>query len=68
MVSFHALFSLGGMIGSGMGGVAAAAHIDPFIHLAVAGLLLAVAAAFAPGACWRICLARCLSADALGSR
>ena len=47
MVSFHALFSLGGMIGSGMGGVAAAAHVDPFIHLATAGLLLAVAAVFA---------------------
>ena len=47
MVSFHALFSLGGMIGSGMGGVAAAARIDPFIHLAMAGLLLAAAAVFA---------------------
>src|SRR5258708_6114625 len=39
MVSFHALFSLGGMIGSGMGGVAAAARIDPFIHLAMAGVV-----------------------------
>ena len=47
MVSFHALFSLGGMIGSGMGGAAAAARIDPFIHLAMAGLLLAAAAVFA---------------------
>jgi hypothetical protein len=47
MVSFHALFSLGGMIGSGMGGFAAAARIDPFTHLATAGLLLAVAAVFA---------------------
>lgn len=47
MVSFHALFSLGGMIGSAMGGVAAAARIDPFTHLALAGLLLAVAVVFA---------------------
>jgi len=47
MVSFHALFSLGGMIGSGMGGVAAAARIDPFIHLTMAGLLLAIALVFA---------------------
>jgi hypothetical protein len=47
MVSFHALFSLGGMIGSGMGGVAAAERIDPFIHLTTAGFLLAVAAVFA---------------------
>jgi MFS family permease len=49
MVSFHALFSVGGMIGSGMGGMAAAARIDPFIHLSMAGLLLAVAAVFATG-------------------
>jgi hypothetical protein len=47
MVSFHALFSLGGMIGSGTGGVAAAARIAPSTHLTTAGLLLAVAALFA---------------------
>ena len=58
MVSFHALFSLGGMIGSGMGGFAAAARIDPFIHLAMAGLLLAVGAVFAT---------RCLLADLPGA-
>jgi hypothetical protein len=47
MVSFHALFSLGGMISSGMGGIAAAKRIDPLVHLATAGLLLAIAAVFA---------------------
>ena len=33
MTTFHAMFSLGGMIGAGMGGLAAALGISPAIHL-----------------------------------
>jgi hypothetical protein len=47
MVTFHALFSLGGMIGSAMGGVAAARALAPLPHLAGIGLLLAVATVLA---------------------
>jgi len=47
MVGFHALFSLGGMLGAGLGGVAASLGISPLMHLPVAALVLATAAIFA---------------------
>ncbi|HEV7500066.1 MAG TPA: MFS transporter, partial [Vicinamibacteria bacterium] len=47
MVTFHALFSLGGMIGSAMGGLAAARGIPPLPHLAGIGLALAAVTALA---------------------
>ena len=47
MVAFHALFSLGGMIGAAMGGLAAARGIPPLPHLVAVGLLLALGTAFA---------------------
>jgi predicted MFS family arabinose efflux permease len=43
MVSFHALFSFGGMLGSLMGSVAAARSIAPQWHLAAVGAVLAAA-------------------------
>jgi len=43
MVSFHALFSFGGMIGSLMGSVAAGHAIEPRWHLAAVGGVLAAA-------------------------
>jgi MFS family permease len=33
MSRFHAMFSIGGMIGAGLGGAVAARHIEPFPHL-----------------------------------
>jgi MFS family permease len=47
MVAFHALFSLGGMIGAAMGGLAAAGGIAPLPHLITVAALLAVATGFA---------------------
>jgi MFS family permease len=47
MVGFHALFSLGGMTGAGIGGVAASLGIAPWVHLPVAAIVLATAAIFA---------------------
>ncbi len=47
MVGFHALFSLGGMVGAGIGGLAAGLGIKPLLHLPVAALCLAAAAVFA---------------------
>lgn len=47
MVSFHALFSLGGMAGAGMGGIAAQLGIRPEAHLPAAGLVLGIATLFA---------------------
>ncbi|MGD6747253.1 MFS transporter [Streptomyces sp. BH106] len=48
MPSFHAAFSLGGMVGSGLGGLVAA-HLTPTKHLmAIAVLGLAVTACAAP--------------------
>ena len=47
MVGFHALFSLGGMVGAGIGGLAAARHISPRWHLSLAALVLACVTAFA---------------------
>ncbi len=44
MVSFHALFSLGGMLGSLMGSLAASHAIHPQWHLAAVGAALAAAA------------------------
>jgi MFS family permease len=39
MSSFHALFSVGGMAGAGIGGAVASLGIDPSIHLAGAGVV-----------------------------
>ncbi len=47
MVSFHALFSLGGMTGAAMAGLAAALKISPRLHLTVAGALILIATLFA---------------------
>jgi predicted MFS family arabinose efflux permease len=47
MVAFHALFSLGGMVGALMGALAAARGLTPRWHLATVAVLLAVATAFA---------------------
>jgi MFS family permease len=40
MSRFHALFSLGGMLGAGVGGVVANAHVGPRTHFAVASIIL----------------------------
>jgi MFS family permease len=40
MASFHALFSVGGMLGSAAGGAIAAAGIPPVVHFTVAALIL----------------------------
>ena len=45
MASFHALFSLGGLVGAGIGGVAAAGGVGVAPHLAATALALAVAGA-----------------------
>ena len=45
MVSFHALFSIGGMIGALLGSVAARYGIGPALNLGVVGLAMAVFAA-----------------------
>ena len=47
MVGFHALFSLGGMVGAAMGGLAASRHVPPVVHLPAAASALAVAVFFA---------------------
>lgn len=47
MVGFHALFSFGGMIGAGLGGLAASQGVAPIVHLPVAAIALATAAVFA---------------------
>lgn len=50
LASMHAAFSFGGMTGAGLGGLAAAAGLDPETHLAVvAALMLAGAAIAASG-------------------
>jgi len=46
MVSFHALFSLGGMVGSAIGGMAAGHRVAPLPHLAVAAVALNCSAFF----------------------
>ena len=46
MVSFHALYSFGGMIGSLTGGFAASRFIDPARHLIAAGLSIAIVSFF----------------------
>jgi MFS family permease len=43
MSRFHGMFSLGGMLGAGIGGVAAARGIMPLPHFAVSGLANALA-------------------------
>jgi len=40
--SFHASFSLGGLVGAGAAGAAASAGLDPSRHFAIAGLALAL--------------------------
>ncbi|HVT93930.1 MAG TPA: MFS transporter [Bryobacteraceae bacterium] len=47
MTTFHALFSIGGMVGSGMGGGAAALGLSPAAHLSLAALLLVLPCLFA---------------------
>ena len=50
MSRLHALFSIGGMVGAAIGGVAAARHLSPLIHFAIAALVCLLATAlFAPG-------------------
>jgi hypothetical protein len=43
MSRFHALFSLGGMLGAGAGGLVARAQISPMVHFSVASVLLLIA-------------------------
>jgi MFS family permease len=43
MSRFHGMFSLGGMLGAGAGGMVAARGIAPFPHFAVSGLVNALA-------------------------
>lgn len=45
MASFHALFSLGGLVGAGIGGLAAAGDVGVAPHLATAALAVALAGA-----------------------
>ena len=40
MSSFHALWSLGCLVGAGLGGLAASAGLGPFVHFVTAALLL----------------------------
>lgn len=47
MASFHALFSIGGLIGAAMGGGVAFFHIQPAVHLLCAGLVFAFIAGVA---------------------
>lgn len=49
MSSFHALFSVGGLLGSAAGGVAAGLAITPLAHLGVTAIVLAVVVALAAG-------------------
>lgn len=42
MSRFHAMFSLGGMVGAGVGGVIAARGVAPWLHFAAAAVLLLV--------------------------
>lgn len=46
MTTFHAMFSIGGMVGAGMGGFAASHNLTPALHLALASPLLLIASAF----------------------
>jgi MFS family permease len=48
MSRFHALFSLGGILGASAGAVVAGRHIPPSLHLAAAALLVLMPASFAP--------------------
>ncbi len=45
MSSFHALFSLGGLAGALLGGLAAAAGVTPPVHFSVVAVLLAISTA-----------------------
>jgi predicted MFS family arabinose efflux permease len=45
MSSLHALFSVGGLVGAGFGGVVAAAGFPPLLHFAAAAMLLGGATA-----------------------
>jgi hypothetical protein len=46
MSRFHGLFSVGGMVGAGLGGVVAARQIPPLLHFAVAAAALFVLTLF----------------------
>ena len=50
MPLFHASWSAGMVIGTGIGAIAVGAQIDTFPHMAVLALLLAIGAVFAPRA------------------
>lgn len=40
MASFHAIFSLGGIVGAAIGSVAAARHVPPAVHFTIVGVLV----------------------------
>jgi predicted MFS family arabinose efflux permease len=46
MSSFHALFSVGGLVGAALGAVIASAKVVPFAHFSGVALLLGIAVAF----------------------
>jgi MFS family permease len=48
MSSFHAMFSLGGILGALVGGIAAATAVTPLVHFASVGLLAGVLALSVP--------------------
>ena len=49
MSRFHAMFSIGGMVGAGIGGLIAAHHIQPLVHFAIsAAFYLLITSASAP--------------------
>ena len=58
--SFHAAFSAGGLIGAALGGLAAAAGVDPRVHFAAVSVAVAIVALASAGLCCR--------ADAAGRR
>ena len=48
--SFHAAFSAGGLIGAALGGLAAAAGVDPRVHFAAVSVAVAIVALASAGA------------------
>ena len=50
MASFHALFSLGGLVGAAMGGVLASRGVGPLAHLLATSVVVAVAASWVTAA------------------
>lgn len=47
MSSFHGFFSLGGLVGAGVGGLVLAVGVSPYFHVGVAALVLGISGAFA---------------------